>query len=454
MNIIEFTEKFHTIETDNNFFQEKDDEGILYWDLVRYDVFYLLYRHVCNTELLKVENNSISKWSMLSSFFKNSIGLIKFKFISSKKFKYICFTASRNNGNDQNSIDIISDDILSEIKKDTLAIESFSKDNNKSDYVKIFDFGFLFEAYKHALKRKLGIKKNFTYKVCDILQKEIADVSLHSHIEKIISNYKIGNSYYKKLLKRISPETIFVVQNGIRKDLFAAANQLNIPVVELQHGLIGYVHLGYSYPKNFNSLNLETLPSVFFSFSDFWTNSTNYPVKTKIPVGNNFYAKRILDSKKQYDITFVFANIYTKDLIAFIDSLLKEDYKGRICIKLHPNQFSEFEIISSLFHNYSNIEVISNKKTISQILSVSKSIFAVQSTVVYEALHYNVKVYLYKIKDYLTHNDIINNPNVYVVKNASEVQVYDSYSFKKSEEDTIFSPFNKEVFNRFLDRRP
>ncbi|MNT17733.1 hypothetical protein D3C72_1529060 [compost metagenome] len=212
------------------------------------------------------------------------------------------------------------------------------------------------------------------------------------------------------------------------------------------------MHPAYSYPDTIQSGELKTFPNTFFSFSDFWTGNLNYPVKNIIPMGNNFYAKRTVNESKEYDLTIIFANIYSNDLLYFIDSLLKDDYKGTICIKLHPNQFEEFNIITSLYEAYDTIEVIASQRSMGEILSVSRAIFAIQSTAVYEALHYKVKVYLYKIKDYLTHQDVIDNPNVYLVENAVDVSELDKNDFIDSEECIMFEPFKEGMFNDFIKK--
>jgi len=450
MNIIEFTDKFQKIEIENKFFEEQNSKGIFYWDLVRHDVFYLLYYKVCDTKLLPVVHEEKSKLTMLSTLFGNVRGYINFNIKTTRNYKYICFVTSRNKDADKKDVDYISDDILRVIQADSFVIESFNKDIINR-YKSIFDFGLLMTTYKARLKEKFVKKTPETYKISEILKHEFnVSIDLTNDINALIINYKISTEYYSSLFKKTRPKAIFMVQNGIQKGLFEAANKLNIPVIELQHGLIGYVHPAYSYPDTLQPGNLKTLPNTFFSFSDFWISNLNYPVKKIIPLGNNFYSKTIVTQLKKYDLTFIFANIYSEDLIKFIDVLLQERYKGKICIKLHPNQFNEFHTITSLYAAHDTIEVIASQRSMAEILSVSKAIFAIQSTAVYEALHYKVKVYLYKIKDYLTHQDVIGNPNVYLVENVRDVIDFDANSFIDSEVYTMFEPFNEKVFNDFI----
>lgn len=451
MDILEFTDKFQKIESENSFFSEKDSEEILYWDLVRHDVFYILYFKICDTKLLDSVNEKKSKLAMLSTLIGNLLGYINFNLKTARKYKYICFATSRNKDADGKNIDFVSNDILSIIHEDSLVIESFNKDLSENRYKSFYNYGLLVNSYKWRLKSKLSKKAITKYKIAEILKQEFnVDLDLTSDIDAIITSYKISKSHYLRLFAKVKPKAIFLVQNGIQKGLFEVAHKLNIRVIELQHGLIGYVHPVYSYPSIIQSGELETFPDTFFSFSDFWTSNLSFPVKNIIPMGNNFYAKRTVNESKEYDLTFIFANIYSNDLLQFVDSLLQNGYKGKICIKLHPNQFDEFNAITSLYEVHHTIEVVSSQRSMGEILSVSKAIFAIQSTAVYEALHYKVKVYLYKIKDYLTHQDIIGNPNVYLVEDAADVHKFDANSFVDSEIYTMFEPFNEKLFNDFI----
>lgn len=451
MDIIDFTDKFQKIEIEYDFFAEIDSKGLLYWDIVRYDVFNLLYHKVCDTKFLKIENNPKLKLNKLITLFNNLLSFISFKIRISSSYKYICFTTSRNKDDNKKNIDLISDDILRSIHLSSLVIESFCKNTKDNRYKSVFDFGLLLATYKWRLKHKLCKNIPNTYNVTEVLKHEFnIDIDLNNGIDALIIKYKISNEYYLRLFQKIKPKAIFMVQNGIQKGLFVAAHQLNIRVIELQHGFIGYVHPAYSYPEIIRPENLNTVPDTFFSFSNFWTSNLNYPVKNIIPMGNDFYANRTVNESKEYDLTFIFANIYTNDLLQFINGLLQNGYKGKLCIKLHPNQFDEFSTITSLYSSYSNIEVISSQRSMGEVLSISKAIFAVQSTAVYEALHCKVKVYLYKIKNYLTHQDVIDNPNVYLVDKVADIIEFEKYSFIESEESTMFEPFKESLFNEFI----
>ena len=53
--------------------------------------------------------------------------------------------------------------------------------------------------------------------------------------------------------------------------------QAGIKVVEGQHGLIGYSHAAYSYPRDVEYGDRSTFPTVFLAFSDYWVRTCFYP---------------------------------------------------------------------------------------------------------------------------------------------------------------------------------
>lgn len=454
MNIIDFTAKFHKLESDNDFFETKDSKGLLYWDLARYEVFNQLYFELSGINLPAVEIKR-KKTEVIKSILNFIKGYIIMKMKLLKPYEYVFFVASRNKDKQGRPIDIISTDPLAYIYKQSLIIDSFAVKNEKGDksYDIVYNFDLIVEQYICRISKKIKRENQvYNYTISDILQKAFnVKLDINSIINEAISTYEISESYYFRLLRKIQPKGLFLIQYGIQKGLFAAANKLKIPIVELQHGLIGYVHPAYSYPEQIKPGTLKTLPDAFFSFSDFWTKNINYPVNKILPLGNSFYASKMNSEHKKYDLTFIFANIYKEDLLKFVNSVLEKEYKGKICIKLHPNQLHEADLIAALYKQYDTIEIVGIENSMGEILSLSKSIVAIVSTSVYEALQNGLKVFLIKEKNYMTHLDIFDNPNVYLVDTVGDILDSVDKEFIVSQEYTMFQRFNEGMFLQYLN---
>ncbi len=455
MNIIDFTDKFQKIEIENNFFAAKDSKGLLYWDIVRYEVFSSIYNELAS--IMISESLTPKKTKQLIKkrfiFFKN---YCHFRFKTrTKKYNYINFIASRNVGDEEVYLDFISDDILKIIKDESLIIETYAiNDNQASKYESILDYGLLFENYRMSFFSLIEKKKSFShYDVSNVLKENFGtNIDFDLKIDDILSEYHLSYSYYIKLFKRIKPKIIFLVQNGICKGIFSAANFLKIPIVELQHAAIGYVHPAYSYPKEIKKGMLNSLPNFFFSFSDFWLKKTHFPVDNAFSIGNSFYSTKKKVTEKKYDLTFIFANLYTKDLMKIIDELILFGYKNEICIKLHPNQIDEVDYIANRYSPYNNIHIISNQISITDVLLVSNAIVAVQSTCVYEALHHQIKIFIIKIKNYQCNQDVFDNSNVYLIDTTSEIISLVDNEFITSNQNIIFDDFKENIFLNFLSK--
>ena len=453
MNIIDFTDKFQKIEIDNNFFEEKDSKGLLYWDLAGHEIFNQLYFEL-NGISMPATDVKKSKSEIIRSVLKLIGGYIRFRLKLLKAYEYIFLISSRNKDSHGEPVDIIAADTLSYLYKDSLIIDSFSAKSKKKDtsYDAIYNYGFLAENYISGITKKLRKERRlYDYAVSDILKKAFCvRLDINSILSETISGYEMSELYYSKLLRKTKPKALFLVQNGIQKGLFAAANNLKIPVVELQHGNIGYVHPAYSYPVQITPGDLKALPDSFFSFSDFWTKNINYPVKNILPVGNSFYASKINSDHKKYDLTFIFANIYTEDLLKVVSALLEKGYKGQICIKLHPNQLHEAVMIAAIYKLYDTIHIVGNENSMGGVLSLSKSIIAIQSTSVYEALQNGLKVFLFKEKNYLNHFDVFDNPNVYLFDIVDDILCSVDNDFIMSQEYNMFEYFNESMFLNYL----
>lgn len=453
MDIIYFTDKFQEIEIENDFFNEIDENGICYWDLVRHDVFYLIYNDISNLERLK----QIEKKKLLGKELLKIInilwGYLIFNYkIYFNKYKYILFIASRNKTKEGQAIDLISKDIIYAITESKLIIESVNENNRNNFFPKILDYKLLLKVRIGHFFNKILIKKQKTYTIATILTKEFnCTLDLNAEITSRIINHKIQLKHYLNLFQKTKPKAIFVVQNGICKAIFEAANKLSIRAIELQHGYIGYVHPAYSYPKSINPGDLNTLPSDFFSFSDFWTSKLNFPVKQIFPIGNSYNSNKPLQIKKEYDLTFIFADVYTNIFLPIIDDLLNKEYDGTICIKLHPNQLQDVVSITYKFSKNSNVIVLTNEYSMSEVLNKSKAIVGIQSTSLYEAIHIGgIKIYVLKRNDYRLHKDIFEFNNVFLIDNADEILDNTECSSYSINNENMFDTFNIHVFNQFM----
>lgn len=396
MDIIEFSDRFYNMEQDLDLFQIKID-GISWWDVVRHDVFYEIYYGLNGLDINPSRHRSLTQRA--TSLFKYLLKRAKF-LISIQLFNHdvIALSAPRNyTGNKRR--DIILDEILECIPSRKLIIETVPLYYHISQRKKLY--------YKDPDPQYVGlndeVKKRFGRKL-----------DVESLIEDRLQRFYFTLVEYTKLLDKVNPKFVILIQNGIEKALFHAANMKEIPTIEAQHGLIGYVHPAYSYPKQITQGSLSTLPTYFLSFSRHWTENCDYPVKRSIVCGNSSLSvKKTTHSHNA--ILVISGPSYEDPLEKILMPAAKQLCERKFIYKLHPNQYARHHEISKRFLGLRNVEIVCGEKTISQLIEKCSSALCVQSTAVYEMLQAGMFVNLVKTMDYRTHADIIDHASCKIV---------------------------------------
>jgi hypothetical protein len=83
-----------------------------------------------------------------------------------------------------------------------------------------------------------------------------------------VAVFEAYRSTFRNLLRYSRPRVVVTVTAYVYKWLVAGAQDLGIPVVELQHGYAGRLHIGYAY-RQYSTRN-RILPDHFFSWGSFW----------------------------------------------------------------------------------------------------------------------------------------------------------------------------------------
>jgi hypothetical protein len=452
MDIVEFTKKIHQLEVKYNFFNVKNESGLAYWDIARHDVFYAVYYELAGIKLINTPANK--KVSIINSIFKYFYHTFKLNAaISNNLPKYLCFTFSRYRNEKNENIDYAIDDIVSTLPQNkTLILENNIKFGESFVYPSYLNTGAIASGYLNKFQKLFSKKEKQSFLITQILEEHFdVKTDLDQIITSLIKRYNLELNYYLKLFKKVNPEKIFMVQSGIQKGLFQAADQLKIPTYEMQHGLVSFIHPAYDYPKQIDLRNSGNFPTYFLSFSPFWSDNIHYPVKKIITLGNTFFSNKPDPQPLEFDLTIIFADIYTNDLIELLDNFLSKGSSVRIAIKLHPNQIKDVDYVTNHFAEFPNVKVIYDERTIKELLLVSDSILAVQSTCVYEALYDQVKVLIYKVKDYHTHEDIFSNPNVYQIDNCNEINDILKRTYILDDQTSFFNPFDRSLFLDLLE---
>lgn len=224
---------------------------------------------------------------------------------------------------------------------------------------------------------------------------------------EIIRNYYVEESrkrFYVSLLRKIKPKKIVeVVHYSIAMmALSEAAHDLEIPVIELQHGTASFEHIAYQYR---GETKAKCLPDYMFTFSDYWSEQISFPSSVKtISVGYDYFESQIKKgiSRKHDRITILFISQETigKKLSQIACELAKrlDLNKYRIVYKLHPAEFTEWKKNYSWLID-SKVEVADEKSpNLYEYFQESDVQVGVYSTALYEGIGYNLKTAIYNIE--------------------------------------------------------
>jgi hypothetical protein len=249
---------------------------------------------------------------------------------------------------------------------------------------------------------------------------------------------------------------VFVVQRGVQKALFLAAKDLNIATFEFQHGDIVKSTLLYNYFSLDNiDLNNISFSKYLLTFSKFWTDNKNIPSQC-VEIGSETLSKTVEKSTFNKNIVIISSPSHFDVLksIAIEISIKYPDYT--ILFKLHPIEYPLYTTYKNIFKNYSNISLIADQLDVLELMKISNNFVVVYSTVIYELIHNEKNIYIYKKVDYNKFENSANIPNVFLFENIKDFSLRNEIESEikyNKEFDIFFKKFNKEIFLNIINNQ-
>ena len=216
------------------------------------------------------------------------------------------------------------------------------------------------------------------------------------------------------------------------------AKRQNIPVIELQHGIITKTHIGYTYFIPTNYVGNRPLPNKILVYGEAFKNailtfgnafSSENIITTGFPRLNNFLKEN--QSRKKDIRTAVrrklgisndaflvtissqpTTNIY---LSKFLKKLLLLEKDIIICIKLHPSEVDNRKLIYQNISSHPQIKIVTDKTVnIYELLISSDVHVTVASTVFFECLALGVPNIILKGPGYSHILEILDQSKVVI----------------------------------------
>lgn len=271
-------------------------------------------------------------------------------------------------------------------------------------------------------KRIADLESDFFHVLgCDI---KLTDVFTYN-----MKRFKAGSSYYDRLFKKATPKAVFLVVYYTNMEFVYAAKKNNIPVIEIQHGVITPYSLSYNFPGRV--AKLDYFPDKIMTFGDYWGDSVECPISKEnlISTGYPYLEKRVEKfkdiSKKQKQVLFISQGTIGKKLFEIAINFAKSMPAYEVIYKLHPGEFNEWKTKYGVTKDYLdvlNLTVLDHsKKELYEYFAESCYVVGVYSTAIYEAIAFGCQCILVNLPGIEYMEKFISMGKVSVIKDAKEL---------------------------------
>jgi len=412
-----FVADFFEMEEKCNLFDLKSNEGFPLWDIIRFEVYgkYTSFEasHISRNKFLLLLISVVGMVKVFFSFFS-------FLF---RKAPILIFPNSRYLDENEKLFDKSCENVIGHIKEKYIIVERF-KALKKYRYPVEYNY-VLF--YKSIASSKCSLPDVIVDQIINSLIGYLGEAKItKDEINKIYRNFIKEYSYYRFLFKLKRARKVYFVLNGIQKGMIAAAHSLNMEIHEFQHGKIDKAHLAYSYPISISRGSQTISPDVFYTMGSLWGKGLNIPTEI-IPLGNDYFAISAHSNvEKDNSLLFISSFLHESYLSALAIDFIEKFPSVKIKYKLHPGEYRDVKKYEKRFSAYSNISVLKNEISISELISKATIVVLIDSTALHETLNQGGKVAIYKRFNY--------ELNVYLIDNVDDLKkAYDAPTIDSKE---------------------
>jgi len=208
---------------------------------------------------------------------------------------------------------------------------------------------------------------------------------------------------YHRLLRQVDPELLVLVVSYGRgmKILIEVAKDLDIPVVELQHGVIHTEHAGYDYPSD---VEIGLFSDWLLTFGEFWTTQAQIPIDSEriMPVGFPWleaHIERVGPVSPRDHLLFISQGTVGERLSQLaVACAADRRISSNVIYKLHPGEADRWREAYPWLID-SDVTVVDGKTpTLYELFAEARAQVGVGSTAIYEGLCFDLETYEYDIE--------------------------------------------------------
>jgi len=414
MTFKSITEAFLQMEDELDLFNQQID-GVYFWERIRFSLHREILKRagVIGQAHTRLERTIVNRGRSALRSLKNAFA--KNPYLAPKSEVLFLGSGRRKLRSDGKWWDIYCDPIIDHLDRSYVYFESAYLNSHltpaKTDNIRYLDL----PLYLAAARRKFNLVRfsltTSERKLLNNIRERITDqfnvmIDLEEMVKQDLLIRKSVLPVYRALLKKVSPKLAFVVCSYGRETFIEACKSMEIPVVELQHGVI---NLGYSFPGP--KRTKRTFPDYLFAFGDFWKEGTEFPISRDriYSVGYPYLedeAKRYAGLEKKNQIVFISQGTVGKEMSKVaVELSQKRDFPLKIVYKLHPGEYARWRKEYPWLVK-SGIQVIDDDSIpLYQLFAESKVQVGVNSTAIFEGLNFGLQTILLDLPgvEYMEH---------------------------------------------------
>lgn len=420
-------DNFLKFEDENRLF-DLEYRGIRYWQFLRVYVM----EHFTMESVPRQVSDKESPKKVIEG--KNTAILPQIKILlSNKKYDVLVSTAPYYVSRDNKKVNPFCEFFSNfSLKYKYNFIHIFSDNTEEEDFVSdliiqiiIAVKTFLLRVKQLIFKCRLSATQTLSQRLCEQFGYKSNQDEFDFKIMCFVMQFNIYKRYYRRILRN-KYKCVFMVEhyNIAHFALIQAAREVNIPVIEYQHGVIGRYHFAYNF-YNTEEKNLY-LPDYLFTFGSYWSESCRLPkickpIKVGFPLIDESRQQQKMSDKDSKNI--VFYGPFSDLMLAIIEDFVKLDcnHRYRIVCKLHPRELKNGRSLYPELYENSNIEIIDTPLFVHELLASSLNHVGISSTVLFEALAFSDRVFVIDDigSEYMT--DFVKDDSMYLVSSAHEL---------------------------------
>lgn len=454
-SIIELAEQFKQMEVKHGLFNKITKDGIYFWNVLRYTVYMtVLSRHgIYENVGIFLDKPSDPFWKRIAKIIrlipKYLLNEVRLQFFLPKNKKFAILLVSRFEDQQGNPTDLLLKDIYGQLKEDAFIMEYF---RHRSFSWRKRNIGERYFLYPLELRFLLSNSPTDNWaEVQKIINEEFnIHINWNDSFDMRMEEFRKSRFFFKRLFKKIKPEYLFFQSEP--KGMIAAANELGIHTLDLQHGHTNNVDMFYSYPKELDLSHVSSIPKTYLTLGAFWNEILDFP-NNKQTLGSSYFfiekEENVISKNGIMAVSTMFIHDYLKAEIA---ALAAHHPAFVFFYKLHSNQAHQIKETKAFFESYPNVQVVYTERSVKEVMKECFAVAVIQSSVAYQALQMGLQVFIFSRDYYEASYDIFDEKAVTLVKNWNELSQKLSCLKKTMPQSSslFFEPYNHSFINGIL----